>query len=86
MTAKYFGSQGDDPHGIDPPMDNPISNVFEPQTDTELYDGSPIHTESYRRGYKNGYDDAMALAKAHADMLKEGKPRIESNSWPGMER
>ena len=27
----------------------------EPRPDDELYDGTPVHTESYRRGFHNGY-------------------------------
>lgn len=37
--------------------------------DIELYDGTPVHHESYRRGYINGYEDALAAAKAQLDEL-----------------
>lgn len=26
-----------------------------PKPDTELYDGTPVHAESYQRGFREGY-------------------------------
>lgn len=44
-------------------------NALEPRPDQELYDGSPVHQDSYRRGYRNGYDDGLKAVPAAVSAL-----------------
>ena len=62
----------------------PPPDALEPRPDAELYDGSPVHQESYRRGYRNGHEDALAVTPtANTEALRDAARRVRSflDAW-----